>query len=230
MGELKIRRHCKLTGEATTLAALAGGTPLLSRVATEHGGVYFLTTTPAAADSALAADAIVLYAAVQRAMASGAMVLGNTRNLVAGHAPAGLNSKEGSQAWQRLAGAENALSTEYPYCPGIFQAGDRLLAINRSAAEDQAPVLDDVRVAGLFQGLDFARFDDTAGSTRALVQEIWRLLLEAMIVFMLLEALLCMPKKHIATIDRSMAPTATSKVTSTAAPYKQLVGAEGVAS
>ena len=121
---------------------------------------------------------------------------------------------------------ETALSTEYPFCPGVFQAGDRLLAINRSAAEDQAPVLDDVHVAGLFQGLDFARFDDTAGSTRALVQEIWRLLLQAMIVFMLCEALLCMPKQHVATPDRSMSP----KVKPSGVSDKQLVGAEGVAS
>jgi hypothetical protein len=193
VGELKVRRHCKLSGEVTALAALRGGAPLLAKVATERGGAYFLTTTPATADSSLVTDA-VFYISVQRAVASGAMSLGNTRSLIAGHPPAGQSPGESGQTWQCLDGANDALSTEYSYYPGVYQAGDRLLAVNRSAAEDQAGVLDDDRVAGLFQGLDFARVDASAGSTQSLVQEIWRLFLQAMLVAMLCEAALCLPK------------------------------------
>lgn len=189
VGELKIRRHCQLSGEFTALAALRGGAPLLARVTTDRGGVYFCASTPAPADSSLAADAVVLYVAVQRAMASGAAVLGNTRSLVAGRPAAGL-----APSWQRLAGDEGALSTEYPFQPGAYQANERLLAVNRALAEDHAPVLADLRVAELFQGLDFARVDDQAGSVKALVQEIWRLFLQAMIVAMVFEAGLCLPK------------------------------------
>jgi hypothetical protein len=181
----------------TTLAALRGGAPLLTRVPTERGGVYFLATTPSASDSSLAADAVVLYAAVQRAMASGAAVLGNTRDLVAGRPPADL-----AQAWQCKAGGQNALSTEYPYYPGVYESGATgssgtsgcLLAVNRAATEDQAPVLSDDRVAGLFHGLDFARVDSSAGNSKSLVEEIWRLFLQAMIVAMIVEAALCLPK------------------------------------
>jgi hypothetical protein len=206
VGDLKVRRYCMLSGEFTTLAGLrsgpappgtpgvpgapgAPGAPLLARVATEHGGVYFLATTPAAADSSLAPDAVVLYAAVQRAMAAGAAVLGDTRNLIAGRPPAGI-----PLPWQRLAGGESALSTDYPFCPGVYQAGERLLAVNRAVAEDQAAVLNDERVAGLFRGLDFARVDDNAGSSQAIVQEIWRVFLLAMMVAMICEAALCLPK------------------------------------
>jgi len=195
VGDLKVRRHCALSGEFTTLAALRGrpgvpgAPPLLARAATERGGVYFLTTTPATADSSLAVDAVVLYAAVQRAMATGAAVLGNTRDVVAGHLPADI-----PQSWQRLAGGENALSTEYSFHPGVYQAGDRLLAVNRSAAEDQAAALNADRVAGLFHGLDFSLVENSAGSSRSLVEEIWRLFLQAMLVAMIGEAALCLPK------------------------------------
>ncbi len=189
VGDLRVNRYCKLSGECTTLAALRGGAPLLARVTTDRGGAYFFATTPAPADSSLAADAVVLYVAVQRAMASGAAVLGNTRSLTAGRPPAGI-----PRSWERLAGAEGALSTEYPFHPGVYQAGQRLLAVNRPAAEDQAAVLDDERVAGLFHGLDLARVDDRAGSAKTLVQEIWRLFLETMIVAMVCEAGLCLPK------------------------------------
>lgn len=189
VGSLQVRRFCTTVGEATTLATLRGGSPLVARVTTDRGGVYFCTTTPAPTDSSLAADAIVLYVAIQRAMASGAAALGNTRNLVAGTSAAAI-----PQPWQRLAGGDHALSTQYPFHPGVYAAGERLLAVNRAAAEDQAPVLEDARVAALFRGLDFARVDDRAGSANSLVQEIWRLFLEAMILAMVCEAGLCLPK------------------------------------
>lgn len=191
VGELQVRRACKVLGDFTALATLRGGAPLLARVTTDHGGVYFWATTPASADSSLASDAVVLYVAVQRAMTAGADVLGNTRNLVTGRVPAGL-----PQPWKRLAGTDQALSTDYPYQPGVYAAGDRLLALNRAGAEDHATVLDDARAAVLFQGLDFARVDDRAGSASSLVQEVWRLFLTAMIVALVVEAGLCLPKRH----------------------------------
>ena len=68
------------------------------------------------------------------------------------------------------------------------------MAVNRAALEDRATVLADTRVAGLFRDLDFARVDDRAGSVKSLVQEIWRLFLVGMIVAMVCEAVLCLPK------------------------------------
>ncbi|MCH5377647.1 MAG: hypothetical protein JJ992_27130, partial [Planctomycetes bacterium] len=189
VGDLQIRRYCQLSGEFTALATLQDGTPLIARVTTDRGGVYFWTTTAAPADSSLARDGVVLYVGLQRALSAGAAVLGNTRNVVAGRPPADI-----SASWQRLAGAEQALSTDYAYQAGVYAVGDRLLAVNRDEAEDQAPVLADSRVAELFGGLDFARVDGRAGSVRSLVQEIWRLLLAAMIVAMVIEAVLCLPK------------------------------------
>ena len=86
-------------GELTPLATLKGGAPLLARVATNRGGAYFCATTPAAGDSSLATDGVVLYVLVQRALAAGAAVLGTTRQLVAGE-PAG----DDPTRWKRLAG------------------------------------------------------------------------------------------------------------------------------
>jgi len=189
VGDLQIRRYCQLSGEFTPLATLQDGAPLVARVATERGGVYFWTTTTAPADSSLATNGVVLYVGIQRALASGAAVLGNTRNLLAGRPPADIPTP-----WDALAGADQAVSTDYAYHQGVYAAGERLLAVNRESVEDRAPVLADSRVAGLFQGLEFARVDDRAGSIRSLIQEIWRLFLAAMIVAMIVEAALCFPK------------------------------------
>jgi hypothetical protein len=189
VGQLQIRKYCGLAGEVTPLATLRGGPPLLARVATTHGAAYFCATTPAPADSSLAADGVVFYVLVQRAMAGGAAALGNTRQLTAGDTPPG-----DPAGWKRVAGAQEALSTDFQYHRGIYLDGEKLLAVNRAASEATAPVLADNRVAGLFKGLDYATVDDKAGSIGSLIQEIWRLFMVGMMVAMVAEAALCLPK------------------------------------
>ncbi|MGZ3395267.1 MAG: BatA domain-containing protein, partial [Isosphaeraceae bacterium] len=93
-------------------------------------------------------------------------------------------------------GAEEALSTDYPLHCGIYRSAERLLAVSRAPAEDLAPVLADGRVAGLFRGLDLTRIDDRAGNLSALIQEIWRLFMVAMMVAMVVEAALCLPRRR----------------------------------
>src|SRR5262249_38388381 len=89
VGGLQVRRYCSLGGEAefTGLASLKGDKPLLVRVPTTRGGAYFCTTTPAPGDSSLATSGVVLYVLVQRALAAGAAVLGNTQQVSAGDPP-----------------------------------------------------------------------------------------------------------------------------------------------
>jgi hypothetical protein len=190
VGRLQIRRACGLAGELTPLASLRGGRTLFARLPTSRGGVYFCTTTPEPGASSLAANGVVLYVLVHRALAAGAAALGQTRQLIAGD-PA----MEQPATWHQLAGSRDAISTEYVHHAGVYQAGEKLLAVNRSAAEDQAPVLSNDRVAGLFKGLDFNRVDDTAGNLVGLIQEIWRSFLVVMMIALLVEAGLCLPRQ-----------------------------------
>jgi hypothetical protein len=189
LDRLRIRRTCGLSGELTPLATVKGSRLLFARLPTNRGGVYFCATTPDAGDSSLAANGVVLYALVQRAIAAGAAVLGQTRQLVAGEV-----AVEQAANWRQVAGNPDTISIEYPHHAGIYAFGDKLLAVNRAAAEDQAAVLADDRVAELFQGLNFSRVDDRAGSFASLIQEIWRSFLMIMLVALLVEAALCMPR------------------------------------
>lgn len=189
VGELEIRRYCALAGEHTPLATLRGGAPLLARVSTNRGGVYFCATTPAPGDSSLADNGVVLYVLIQRALAAGAAELGTTRALVAGDV-----GGEPTEDWRRRAGPVEALSTEYAFHAGVYATGDRLLALNRAAAEDDPAVVADARLDELFQGLDYVRVDDRAGSLAALIQEIWRVFLAAMMIALVVEAALCLPR------------------------------------
>ncbi len=198
VGAVQVHRYCRMSGEATPLASLRGGAPLLARLATNRGGVYFCGTSVDPADSSLAHDGVVLYVMVQRALAAGAAALGNTRDLAAGDTP-----PESAAAWRRLAGPAIGLSTEFAVQRGVYAAGEQLLAVNRPLAEEQAPVLADRRVAELFRGLDYSRVNDQAGSLDTLIQEIWRLFLSAMIAALLVEAALCLPRSQARPAGRA---------------------------
>lgn len=189
VGQLEIHRYCKLKGESTSLAMLSSGVPLLARAQTDRGGVYFWSTTPAPQDSTLATNGIVLYAFVQRAVAAGSAVLGRTRWLEAGSA-----TGESPDQWQQLSGGDDGLSTEAHCHAGVYSAGDKLLAVNRPTPEDDEKQLADAAVNELFRGLDFTRVDDRAGNASSLIQEIWRMFLTVMLLSLVLEALLCVPK------------------------------------
>ena len=121
VGELTVRRYCGLEGEFTPLAKLYGGAPLLARVTTERGGVYFCAATAAPSDASLGTDGVALYVAVQRALAAGAAELAQARQLAAGDTfPAA------SEPWQQLAGSAEALSTEYPFHAGVYSADEQI--------------------------------------------------------------------------------------------------------
>ncbi len=189
VGELEIHRHCELRGESTGLAMLRGGTPLLARVPTDRGGVYFWTTTPTLSDSTLATNGVVLYAFIQRALAAGSGALGSTRSVDAGR----ITSDDATE-WQRLIGGADGLSTEATSYAGVYAAGDRMLAVNRPLAEDDPRIVPEATVTELFRGLDFTRVDDRPGNASSLIEEIWRVFLLLMLAAMLLEAALCLPR------------------------------------
>jgi hypothetical protein len=189
VGEMIVRRYCGLDGEFTALATLPENKPLLARVTTDRGGVYFCATTSSMDDASLGTDGVALYVMIQRALAAGAAELGNSLQLNAGD-----GFPTTAAAWTKLGGAENVLSTEFPYQAGVYAAGERTLAVNRAAAEDHAPILSDAQVAGLFQGLDFDRVDDRAGNVTSLTREVWRLFLGAMLIALVAEAGLCIPR------------------------------------
>ncbi len=189
VGQLEVRRYCRSEGDTTALATLKGGASLLSRVATNRGGVYFCSTGATPENSSLASGGIVFYVLIQRALADGAVALEDVRQLAAGEA-----SGDDPKLWKPLSGVDGVLSTDYAIQPGVYERGDRLFAVNRPAAEDLAPVLPPSKVTALFQGLDFARVDDSSDDGNSLIQEIWRLFLVAMLVALVVEAGLCLPK------------------------------------
>jgi hypothetical protein len=95
--------------------------------------------------------------------------------------------------WQPLTETES-LSSEYDLQAGVYAADQRLFAVNRSEREDRPAILSDAQVEGLFRGLPFDRIDGQLGVGTSLIQEIWRVFLMLMLLALLLEGVLCIPR------------------------------------
>lgn len=190
VGSLEIRGYATLDGDAelSTLAELQDGQPLLAKLPTDAGGVYFCTTTVGRDVSSLAESGVVLFVALQRAIVQGQEALGKVTQRDA--LETGLESD-----WDMVAGSPEVLSTAYDSTAGIYDKGELTFAVNRRAEEDSAEVVDDDTLAGLFAGLQYSRVDATAGDLGGLVREVWRVFLILMIIALIVEAALSLPRK-----------------------------------
>jgi len=200
VGQLGIKRICKLQAEGTVLAAMSDELPLLMRIdsaGSAKNGVYVCTTTPSLRDSTLASDGIVMYIAIQRVLAAGSERIGSTRMVTVGQ-PASAMFDSASQA----AGDSSVLTNQYSQNTGVYQTSDLLIAQNRLGDEDSGKLVSAESLSGLFGALNWSRIE-VGASAKSLVQEIWRWFLIIMLVAMVVEAMLCMPKRRAVAMTKA---------------------------
>ncbi len=190
VGQLKLSGYARLESDAdiSRLARLPGGDSLLLKVPTDAGSVYFCATTADPNVSSLAESGVVLFVAIQRAIARGQQALGKTIARIA------RDDETDTSKWQQLLGETTALSTQFASTAGVYQVEEQRFAVNRPLSEDQPTQLNDEQIEALFSGLQFSRVDASTGDLGGIVREIWRLFLIAMIVALLVEAVLCLPR------------------------------------
>jgi len=188
VGKLKIYRNCQFKGEATTLASLDSGAPLLSHALTSSGNVWFCGTLPQSTHSSLSQEGIVFYILLHRAISQGAQHLGNARIHSAGDAKLALDHH-----WKALDESAHPLSERHLHT-GVYQQDEEWIALNRPAEEDSPEILTNDMLATLLEGLPYQVVEDEAGSDQSITSEIWRLFVYMMAAAALLEALLCIPK------------------------------------
>lgn len=199
VNRLLVQDYRDIEGKGQVLAQLDLGEgvtkPLLVRVPTDAGGVYFVSTLPQQPHSNLAREGIVFFSMIQRALRAGAeRVLANQFGEIKGAKTGANESSSNRIAWERVNGwPEGALSTEQPYVAGVYRNGDRLIAQNRPLFEDSTARLSDEQLERIMGGLNYRVVRDSVSGSRSLVAEIWRVFSIVLLLALIVEAWLCLP-------------------------------------
>lgn len=199
LNELRTYRYRSFESPGTPLARYDDDAPLLTRVATDRGAVYFCSTLPTAQFSSLEREGVIFYVILQRALDQGCRALA-----VASQRDAGPNALADRNDWELVAPADNSdaplyLSSQRGLHAGVYREGAYWTAVNRSQIEDTATAVPVETVDALFDGMSYRRIDVDVGDTSALASELWRIFLIAMIVALLAEAALSLPSKRVRT-------------------------------
>ena len=198
LNEIRTYRYCNLEILGTALARYGDDNPMLTRIATDRGGIYFCSTLPTAQFSSLERDGVVFYVMLQRALAEGSRSLA-----VASQRDAGPSVLTDRDQWETVALEADAQTlSQRGLHAGVYQDGEYWAAVNRSRAEDSIKVTPVATVDELFDGLSYRRIDVAVGDTSALASEIWRAFLVAMGLALIVEAVLSLPSKR--TEQRSL--------------------------
>jgi uncharacterized protein YceH (UPF0502 family) len=205
VSELRIARRRSITGEANVLAAFEDGKPFLVRKQVGAGAVYFCATLPHAEWSNLAEGA-VLVPMLQRLLAAGGQRLSRSANLFVGDKALRI----GGDARTRLDRESEQAGDAAPDAQaGIYQIGNRIVAVNRPPAEDATETVDETTVRASFGPVPLTMFEQPSANAGKLQSELWRGFLVAMIVFMLGEAWLALPGR---TRADTTAPRVAAKI------------------
>jgi hypothetical protein len=192
-----IRRQVPL-GDAAVLARWEDGEPMITRRIVDHGTAWFLGSLPDYSWSNLA-DADVLLPAVQRIIATGA-----------DRFDASYLATVGSRTAQTLPGeTRTRLDDQSEPDPaniahqaGIFRLGDRLLAVNRHPSEDDFEILSREDLDQALEGTGYTLLNQLGQTTDpSLSRDVWRAFLMAVLLLLLSEALLCLPKTKAANAE-----------------------------
>ena len=191
LGQLGIRRLCKLDGTFEALASLPDGKAFLATAplsAQDPTPITLCASTPADRDSTLAGDGVVLYVTIQRMLSAGALRVGTTKN-----ASAGTEHRSVDATSKLVLGSDSALSSEFAMHSGVYRNDSNLVALHRDPQEDSLRSIDSQNLERMFGDLPWAKIE--AGKrASSLVQEIWRWFVVAMLGALLIEAVLCLPK------------------------------------
>ncbi len=182
-------------GEAATLARWDDGKAFLVRRVLDRGTAWFVGSQPDYTWSNLA-DADVLLPIVQRSVADGA------DRFDAGYlADIGSSTAESrpGESHVRLDDYGAPVPSNVTFEAGIHRLGDRTLALNRPASEDDPEILSRDALDSVLEGTNFTLLEDRGTSAKeSISRDVWRGFLIAMLFFLIAEALLCLPKKPVA--------------------------------
>jgi hypothetical protein len=178
-------RRRVITGQKNALAAFEDGTAFLMRQSAGHGEIYFCASLPDPAWSSLE-EGPVLVPMLQRLLLAGGQRLQPISAVACGE----LNAVDQARQWTPV---DSVKSRDIRTQAGVYRSGNRLLAVNRPAAEDEPEILAPDETRKLFGDMPVQTLQERHLDTGPLQGEIWRVFVFAMLVFLLAEAVLILP-------------------------------------
>ncbi|MBI4659752.1 MAG: BatA domain-containing protein [Verrucomicrobia bacterium] len=175
-----------ISGAKHVLATFEDGTPFLARQTLGRGELYFCASSPNREWSSLG-DGPVLVPMLQRLMQTGSRRLQQQDSAACGD----LSAADQARRWTAV---DTAAAKDIRTQAGIYRSGDRMLAVNRPAAEDEPGVLEMEETRRLFEGVPFHLFQENRNATEHLQGEFWRVFLFGMLLFLVVEGLLILPR------------------------------------
>jgi hypothetical protein len=185
LAQTLFQRRQIIAGQKNVLAAFEDGAAFLARQNLGRGDVYFCASSPADDWSGLA-DGPVLVPMLQRMLQDGARRLQQVAIIPCGE----LSAADLAKQWVAVDSTE---PKDIRFQAGVYKSGDRMLAVNRPASEDDPEVVDSSEMKKLFGDLPMRMFEDRQVDTNQLEGEIWRLFLFLMLLFVLVEGYLILP-------------------------------------
>ncbi|MDA7891983.1 BatA domain-containing protein [Akkermansiaceae bacterium] len=197
-------KRCSIQGDGSSLAEWRDGSPLLYRQLQGLGTAIFINTLPDDRWSNLEFVALHLVA-IQRLLEKGTDRLHAGYRAIAGDEKARLRGDEVRERLDSFEDYEPALGA---YRAGVYRLGERVVAVNRPAAENSPLRLDNEALDTLLEGTSYSLFESTKDDDN-LVSPVWWAFLIAVLFFLLAEAILCLQPKLTGPPALSKASTKT---------------------
>lgn len=183
-------KRCSIQGDGTSLAEWDDGSPLLYRQLQGLGTAIFINTLPDDRWSNLEFVALHLVA-VQRLLEKGTDRLHSGYRAIAGSEKAKLRGNEIRDRLDAFEDYEPALGS---YRAGVYRLGERVIAVNRPAAENSPLRVNQEALNTLLEGTSYSLFESKKDDNN-LVSPVWWAFLIAVLFFLLAEAILCLRPK-----------------------------------
>jgi hypothetical protein len=202
LAQTTFMRRQAIVGQKDALAAFDDGSAFLTRQSAGKGEIYFCASLPDPAWSSLG-DGPVLVPMLQRMLLAGGQRLQPVSAVACGE----LSAVDQARQW---AAVDSTEAKDIRSQAGVYRSGNRLLAVNRPASEDDPEIIDSDQARKLFGDLPVQTLQERNLETGQLQGEIWRVFVFAMLLFLLAEAILILPARRAAP-PQTAAPAKTKQ-------------------
>jgi hypothetical protein len=190
LAQTTVQKRQLITGQKNAVAAFEDGAGFLGRQSIGRGEIYFCATLPNYNWSSLA-DGPVLVPMLQRLIQTGTRHLQQSSIIACGE----LSASDQAKQWVSV---DSTQPKDIHTQSGVYRSGDRLLAVNRPASEDEPDVIDIDQARKLFGDLPFQTMQDRRSPLGQLQGEIWRVFVVIMLLFLIGEGILILPSRRVA--------------------------------